>query len=378
MHLFGPEPTKYAFFCGQMIHALVNMLTKRPNTGPDQWPAHAGLPHYGLQKFDIRTWAHLSIDAFRSTTKKSGQAMIQSLKEDSARWDTERRSRTAGTKKIPRTSGAMSAHQGAKSNSSSQVPRVVLVDNRVLRTRFLNHPILKVLVVILMKLFFPDTLEAMLLDTAAAAAVSKPTSSSMTTGSRLEAMPLANTPKDSKPFHPRAKEEIGMPRSPLRAVLTPVKHMAMYSSPRLGLHMSMSARTPALQKAPVIAVTPLQAHRTKQAHTHHKDRTPGITKANLRVMLNQWILYTAVETSIRQPARQSTALPLNRFTSMNTPSTRLQAKPHHKTPVRPPPPPSVHRLKQDTVDHRRATIVIATIARAALDTVGDRINLTTR
>lgn len=258
-----------------------------------------------------------------------------------------------------------------------QVPRVVLVDNRVLRTRFLNHPILKVLVVILMKLFSPDTLEAMLLDTVAAAAANKPTSSSMTTGSRLEATPLASTPKDSKLFHPRAKEEKGMPRSPLRAVLTPVKHMAMCNSPRLGLHMSMSAHIPAPQRAPVIAVTPPQAHSTQQGHIHHKDRTPGITKANLRAMLNPWILYTAVATSIRQPARQSTALQLNRFTSMTTPSTRLQAKPQHKTPVRPLPPPSVHRLKQDTVDHRRATIVIATIARAAPDTVGDRINLTT-
>lgn len=70
---------------------------EHPNTGPEHWPAHAGLPHHSLQKLDIRTWAFFRCDAMRSKAKKRGQAMIQSLKEDSARWDTERRSRTAGT-----------------------------------------------------------------------------------------------------------------------------------------------------------------------------------------------------------------------------------------------------------------------------------------
>lgn len=301
--------------------------------------------------------------------------MIQSLKEDSARWDTERRSRTAGT--TTTRICAMSAQRTLQSLTVCQVPRVVLVDNRVLRTRSLNHPTPKVLVVILMKLFFPDTLEAMLLDTVAAAAANKHTSSSMTTGSRQEVTPLASTPKDSNLTNPRAKEEKGMPRNPHRAVLTPVKHMDMCSSRRLGLHMSMSAHIPGPQNLPVIAATHPQAQRIQQEHTHLKDRTPDTTKANLRAMLNQWILYTAVATSIQRPARQSTALPPNRFTSMTTPSTRLQFQPQHKIPVRPLPPPSVHRLKQDTVDHRLATIVIATIARAAPDTVGDQTNLTT-
>lgn len=256
-----------------------------------------------------------------------------------------------------------------------QVPRVVSVDNRVLRTRPLNHPTPKVLVVILMKLFFPDTLEAMLLDTVAAAAANKRTNSNMTTGSRPEVTPLASTLKDSNLFHPRTKEEKGMPRSPHRAALIPIKPMDT-SSRKLDLPMSMSAHIPGLQKLPVIAATPQQAPPTKQEHTHLKDRTPGTTKANPRLMLNQWILCTAVATSIRRQARQTTVLPPNRFTSM-TPSTRLQTKPQHKIPVRPPPPPSVHRLKQDTVEHSRATIAIATIARAAPDTVDDRINLTT-
>lgn len=249
----------------------------------------------------------------------------------------------------------------------------------MLRTRSLNLLTPKVPVVILMKLFFPDTLEAMLLDTVAAAAANRPTSSRMTTGRHQEDTRLASTPKDSRPSRLRTKEEKGMPHNPHRGALIPAKPMDMaMASQRPDLPMLMSAHIPGLQKLPVIVATPPQARHTQQEHTRPKDRTPGTTKASLRLMHNQWTLYTVVATSIRQLARQTTLLRPNRFTSM-TPSTRLQAKPKskHKTPVRPPPPPSVHRLKQDTVEHSRATIAIATIARAAPDTVGDRINLTT-
>lgn len=248
------------------------------------------------------------------------------------------------------------------------------MDNRVLRTRSLNHLTLKVPVVILMKLFFPGTLEATLLDTVAAEAANRRTSNNSTTGNHQEDTHLAST-KDSNLTNPRT-QEIGMPHRP-RRLLTPTK--PIMASRRPGELMSMLAHIAGLQMLPVIAAAmPRQAQRTLQDHTQTQDRTPGIpTKAKLKLMSNLGTLYTAVAISMRRLARQTMFLPPNRDTSMN-PSTRLQTKPRpqHKTPVRPPPPPSVHRLKQDIVEHSRAIIAIAIIAKAAPDTVGD-INLTT-
>lgn len=151
--------------------------------------------------------------------------MIQSLKEDSARWDTERRSRTAGTY-ITRNLRTVCKREGKILTVPQVLPRVVSVELKVLRTRSLNHPYPKVPVVILMKLFYPDTLEATRPDTVAAAAVDRRISNSTTAGSNNRDTALASTLKDNRPtIHPKTKEEIGMRNH--RVVLTRQARPAM-------------------------------------------------------------------------------------------------------------------------------------------------------
>lgn len=85
-----------------------NMLIRCASPGPIHWATHARLPHHGIQEFDIRKLrllCRLPRDRAPSDADhRTRQAMIQDLKNDSARWEQERRKHSSGGTKASRGS----------------------------------------------------------------------------------------------------------------------------------------------------------------------------------------------------------------------------------------------------------------------------------
>lgn len=207
-----------------------------------------------------------------------------------------------------------------------------------------------------------DTLEAMLLDTAAVAAVDPAQlTNSMTKVSSQPQATAPSIPLKDRPIRPRpvATLDTSSKLEALPMVASQLTAVAM-ASKNPGLRISTSAHTCQHRTdpwmLPVVAAI-RQATKAKGNLTH-----AIILRARCQAAtLNPWIPSWDVVMPTQRPAAQITAIPLRRLpltTSMN-PSTISRSKP--PLPVLLLPLPPAHRLRQETAVDRLTRVTIATV-----------------